>query len=66
MWERHFDWYHFRPYKFTLTPQIGGRIGGSTLEIGIADKRRQIEQHFLLTGIGKSWVGFRLVPIPTP
>ena len=24
MWVRHFDWYHFRPSRPTLTPQIGG------------------------------------------
>ena len=40
-----------------------GRIGWSQLGIEIAAKRRQIEQNFVLTGIGKSWVGFRLVHI---
>ena len=65
MWGRDFDWYNFRPPRSTLTPQMGGRIGGSKLDIGIAAKRRQIEQNFVLRGIGKSWVGFRLAQLTT-
>ena len=37
--------------------QWGGRIRGSKLDIGIAAERRQIEQNFVLTCIGKSWMG---------
>ena len=33
-------------------------LEGSQLDIGIAVKRQQIEQNFVLRGIGKSWVGF--------
>ena len=58
MWGRDFVWYHFRP--------PGGRSGGSKLDIGIAAKRQQIEQNFVLRGIGKSWVGFRLAQVATP
>ena len=44
--------------------RIGGR--GSKLNIGIATKRRQIEQNNVLRGIGKSWVGFQLAQLTTP
>ena len=54
MWGRDFDRYHFRPPWSTLTPPNGGRIGGSKLDIGIAAKRRQIEQNFVLRFFGKS------------
>ena len=63
---RDVDWYHFRPLRSTLTPQIGGRFGGSKLTIGIAAKRKQIEHNFVLRDIGKSWVGFQLAQLPTP
>ena len=47
---------------------MGGevQIGESKLDIGIAVKGWQIEQNFVLPGIGKSWVGFRLAQLPTP
>ena len=35
MWERDFDWYNYRPPRFTLSPN-GGRIEGSKLDIEIA------------------------------
>ena len=57
MWGRDFDWYHFQPPRSTLTHK-GGPIRGSKLDIGIAAKRQQMEQNFVLRGIGKSWVGF--------
>ena len=69
MWGRDFDWYHFRPPTFTLSPKMGDRIGGSKLDIGIAVKRRQIQQKFVLTGIGKSGWAFdwcKSQPVNTP
>ena len=68
MWGRDFDWYNFRPPSVTLTPQVGGgsNCAGSKLDIGIAAKRWQIEQHFVLRGIGKSLVGFRMAQLPAP
>ena len=50
---------------------MGGRIGGGggevqNFDIGIAVKRRQIEQNFELTGIWKSSVGFGLAQLLTP
>ena len=61
MWGRDFDWYHFRT-QVHPNPRIGGagdQIGGSQLDIGTVVKwqQMQIEQKFLLTGIGKTWVG---------
>ena len=35
----------------------GGRIDGPQIDIEIMAKRWQIEQNFVLRGIGKSWVG---------
>ena len=66
---RYFDWCHCRHPKSTLTPEFGEGValggGGSTLDIGIAAKREQIEQNFVLRRIWKSWLGFRLVRILT-
>ena len=53
------------PYPAPAPKLEWGRIGGSKLDIGMVAKRRQMEQTFVLTGIGKSWVGFRLVQIST-
>ena len=33
MWERHFDWYHFRPLRSTLTSKTRGRIGAGELNL---------------------------------
>ena len=60
MWERDFDWYNFLPPRYT-------KWGGSKLDVGIAAKRRKIEQHFVLRGIRKSWVhGLSIGAIPNP
>ena len=40
--------------------------GGGIIDIGIPAKQWQIEQNFVVRGIGKLWVGFRYVQIPTP
>ena len=62
MWGRDFI---FDPVVHPNSPNRGGGriVGGSKLNMGIAAKRQQIEQNFVLRGIGKSWVGFRLVRI---
>ena len=66
MWGRHFDWYHFDPVSSPYPPNgDGGRIGGPLFDIGIPAKRWQIEKNFVLKGIQKSWVGFRLVQLVT-
>ena len=41
------------------------RLFTTGIDIEIAAKQRQMEQNLILTGIGKSWVGFRLVEIQT-
>ena len=46
-------------------PQTGDRIGGLLLYIGIVGKWRQSKILYFFRGIGKSWVGFRLVHSPT-
>ena len=55
MWKRHFDWYHFRPPRsILLSPSPRGRgveLAGGIFGIGIAVKRRQIEQNFELLGV---------------
>ena len=70
MWGRHFDRYYFRPSTSTLTPQIGGGVElgapNVTLELWSKLKWRQIEQKFVLTGIGKSWVFFSIGANPNP
>ena len=57
---RRFRLVPFSTHQVHSNPQLGGRIGGSYLDIVIAAKR-QIEQNFVLRAIVKSWVGFRLV-----
>ena len=65
MWGRHFDWCHFRPHRSALAPKRGLNLGGGAwFETRIRATRRQIKQNWVLRGIGKSWVGFRLVHLP--
>ena len=70
MWGRDFDWYHFLPARSTLTPQVGGRIGGSKLDIGIAAKRRQIEQKLCIERywevVGRLSIGATRDPLTLP
>ena len=39
---------------------------GGQFDIGIPEKRRQITHNFVLSGTGKSWVGFQLAQLPGP
>ena len=41
-------------------------MGVKKLDTGISAKRQQIEQTFVLKGIGMLWLGFRLAELPTP
>ena len=47
-------------------PLTGVELDRPKLDIGIPVKRRQIKQNFVLRGMGKSGVGFRLVQLSTP
>ena len=65
MWERVFDKYPFLTPNVNPNPSNEGSNWESKLDTGIAAKRRHIEQHFVLSGIGKSWVVFRLAQVTT-
>ena len=69
MWGRHFDWYHFRPPLSQVHPNPpnggGGDMGGHNLTLEFRSNGGRWTKT-LFCGIGKSWVGFRLVQIPMP
>ena len=52
MWARHSDWYNFYPQAHLTRQTAWAQIADLLFDIEIATKRWQIEQNFVLRGMG--------------